>query len=528
MSRAARPEWISHHVRDGHRRHHRTRDDAANAPRRATGSRGHLGRRPGARGAKPPQFCQFAAASAETQARQRAARGRGGRRGSGVGRDPTAGQPGERLPRVRSAATATPQRNRSQPPGFGGRRAAPTGSECQGRRTRSRAVRPHRTRGRGGGTHAPGAAQPDAQRDRGGPGEATRRASDSSRRRERRRRYRSRRQRPRFPGGGSDLRCLLHHEGTRDWVGLGDRPSHRDGPRRVAGGQLRAGSDAVHRDSAAAHRRAGLAETCERGICRRCTAYNPAASKSSGNGSCPCAQQLRHLRVGCIVCANGACEQPGSGARSALFSEIPRGARDMHSSVQVACFSPPPCFPQRPASPALEDPVSKARILVVDDEANARNALAEILREEDYQVETAADGFKALARAESFCPDLVLSDLKMPGMDGVELLAKLKSSPDLDVEVVVMTAFGAVETAVAAMRAGAADYLTKPLNTDELLVVLDRALERCKLRQEATQLREQLKNRYSFSNIIGAAPEMQQLFKSISQIAPSRATVLLS
>ena len=172
--------------------------------------------------------------------------------------------------------------------------------------------------------------------------------------------------------------------------------------------------------------------------------------------------------------------------------------------------------------------MSKARILVVDDEANARNALAEILREEDYQVETAADGFKALARAESFAPDLVLSDLKMPGMDGVELLGKLRNTPELDVEVVVMTAFGAVETAVAAMRAGAADYLTKPLNTDELLVVLDRALERCRLRQEATQLREQLKNRYSFSNIIGAAPEMQQLFKSISQIAPSRATVLLS
>jgi len=172
--------------------------------------------------------------------------------------------------------------------------------------------------------------------------------------------------------------------------------------------------------------------------------------------------------------------------------------------------------------------VSKARILVVDDEANARNALAEILREENYQVETAADGFKALARAESFGPDLVLSDLKMPGMDGVELLGKLKNTPELDVEVVVMTAFGAVETAVAAMRAGAADYLTKPLNTDELLVVLDRALERCRLRQEATQLREQLKNRYSFSNIIGNAPEMQQLFKSISQIAPSRATVLLS
>ena len=172
--------------------------------------------------------------------------------------------------------------------------------------------------------------------------------------------------------------------------------------------------------------------------------------------------------------------------------------------------------------------MSKARILIVDDEANARNALAEILREEDYQVETAADGFKALARAESFYPDLVLTDLKMPGMDGVELLGKLKQVPEIEVEVIVMTAFGAVETAVAAMRAGAADYLTKPLNTDELLLVIERALERCRLRQEAVQLREQLKNKYSFSSIIGSAPEMQQLFKSIAQIAPSRATVLLA
>jgi DNA-binding NtrC family response regulator len=172
--------------------------------------------------------------------------------------------------------------------------------------------------------------------------------------------------------------------------------------------------------------------------------------------------------------------------------------------------------------------VSKARILIVDDEANARNALAEILREEDYQVETAADGFKALARAETFHPDLVLTDLKMPGMDGVELLGKLKDAREFDLEVIVMTAFGAVETAVKAMRAGAVDYLTKPLNTDELLMVIERALERCTLRKEASSLRAQLKNRYRFSNIIGSTPEMQQLFKGIAQIAPSRATVLLS
>jgi DNA-binding NtrC family response regulator len=171
--------------------------------------------------------------------------------------------------------------------------------------------------------------------------------------------------------------------------------------------------------------------------------------------------------------------------------------------------------------------VQKARILVVDDEANARNALAEILKEEGYAVETAADGFKALARAHEFGPDLVLTDLKMPGMDGVELLRKLREV-DSEYAVVLMTAFGAVETAVLAMRDGAADYLTKPLNTEELLLVVERANERRRLRREAEQLRSQLSERYRFENIIGTSPEMQQVFKSVAQVAPSRATVLLT
>ena len=169
----------------------------------------------------------------------------------------------------------------------------------------------------------------------------------------------------------------------------------------------------------------------------------------------------------------------------------------------------------------------KSRILVVDDESNARNALAEILKEEGYAVETAADGFKALGHVSGFAPDVVLTDLKMPGMDGVELLRKVRDG-DADIQVVVMTAFGAVDTAVTAMREGAADYLTKPLNTDELLVVLERALERRKLKRETTQLKSQLAERYGFDNIIGSSPEMQHVFKTISQVAPSRATILLS
>jgi DNA-binding NtrC family response regulator len=171
--------------------------------------------------------------------------------------------------------------------------------------------------------------------------------------------------------------------------------------------------------------------------------------------------------------------------------------------------------------------MTKANILVVDDEPNARTALAEILKGEGYAVETAGDGFKALARMAETAPDLVLTDLKMPGLDGVELMKKVKEhEPELPV--VVMTAFGAVETAVSAMREGAADYLQKPLNSDELLIVLERALERTKLRRETTELRSQLRERYSFENIVGSSPEMQQVFKSVAQIAPSRATVLIS
>ncbi len=170
---------------------------------------------------------------------------------------------------------------------------------------------------------------------------------------------------------------------------------------------------------------------------------------------------------------------------------------------------------------------ANGRILIVDDESNARNALAEILREEGYACETAADGFKGLGRFAEFEPDLVLTDLKMPGMDGVELMTKVRErSPGLPV--VVMTAFGAVDTAVLAMRSGAVDYLTKPINTDELLIVIERALLESRLRREAQDLRKRLDERYKFENVVGAAPAMQQIFKMAAQVAQSRATVLLT
>src|SRR3954469_4110471 len=110
---------------------------------------------------------------------------------------------------------------------------------------------------------------------------------------------------------------------------------------------------------------------------------------------------------------------------------------------------------------------ARERILIVDDEANARTALAELLRDEGYSVETAADGFKALPKLDELQPDVVVTDLKMPGMSGLELMDKIRER-DASCVVIVMTAFGAIETAVQAMRQGAADYLTKPVNVEEL------------------------------------------------------------
>jgi len=182
---------------------------------------------------------------------------------------------------------------------------------------------------------------------------------------------------------------------------------------------------------------------------------------------------------------------------------------------------------RRPANGATPRMQTKGRILVVDDEVNARNALGELLRDEGYAVESAADGFKALGKMEEFAPDLVLTDLKMPGMDGIQLLGKLHEQ-DADLPVIVMTAFGEIETAVGAMRAGARDYLSKPVNFGELGVVIARELEQRRLRQEAGLLRARLAEKYSFDNIVGSSAPMQAVFKTVAQVASARSSVLIT
>src|ERR1700722_17275256 len=139
---------------------------------------------------------------------------------------------------------------------------------------------------------------------------------------------------------------------------------------------------------------------------------------------------------------------------------------------------------------AMVEEKSKGRVLVVDDEASARSGLERLLEQEGFSVKTAADGSIALRVASEFAPDVVVTDLKMPEMDGIELLKRLREQ-DQGLPVIVATAFGDVSAAVTAMRAGADDYLTKPIEFDALLLSIERNVARRALRAEAENLRRQ-------------------------------------
>lgn len=171
----------------------------------------------------------------------------------------------------------------------------------------------------------------------------------------------------------------------------------------------------------------------------------------------------------------------------------------------------------------------KARVLIVDDEPNARSGLEKLLRQEDYAVDAAADGVSALQIATEHPPDVVVTDLKMPKMDGMELLQKLRAVYQ-DVPVIVVTAFGEVATAVQAMRVGADDFLTKPVDFDALILSIERSIERANLRVEAENLRRQLRERdgEGFEGLIGASAALQKVYRVARQVAGARATVLIT
>jgi len=167
----------------------------------------------------------------------------------------------------------------------------------------------------------------------------------------------------------------------------------------------------------------------------------------------------------------------------------------------------------------------KKRILVVEDEEKLRRVIELQLASSGFEVDkaaTAEDGLKVVDRA-----DLVLTDFKLPGIDGLEFLGLIRRQ-NSQVPVVIMTAFGSVETAVEAMKAGATDFLLKPFSLDHLMQVVYKALEIRALRDENRMLKQELGRRYEFDNIIGRSQAMQEIFATIERVAPTRATVLLA
>jgi len=174
----------------------------------------------------------------------------------------------------------------------------------------------------------------------------------------------------------------------------------------------------------------------------------------------------------------------------------------------------------------MKDRISKARILVVDDELNARAALCTILSEEGYAITEAADGEDGLAKLAALSPDVVLADVRMPKMDGLALLQKAKEQGS-DATFIMMTAYASVEAAVEAMRLGAENYLVKPLDVNAVLVFVEKALEKRRLVREAAGLRERVRERYKLEGMVGDAPELQAVYDVVKQAAPTKATVLV-
>jgi DNA-binding NtrC family response regulator len=166
------------------------------------------------------------------------------------------------------------------------------------------------------------------------------------------------------------------------------------------------------------------------------------------------------------------------------------------------------------------------RILIVEDDDLMQRMLQDSLTQSGYDLTIASDGMEGLTKFRDSYYDLVLLDIKLPKMDGIKLLQKIKEiSPDEIV--IIMTAFGSVETAVQAMKMGAYDYITKPFLSNELVLIIQNGLELQKLKKENILLRNELKHKFSLGNIIGKSKEMQEIYQLIETIASSSSTVLI-
>ena len=181
-----------------------------------------------------------------------------------------------------------------------------------------------------------------------------------------------------------------------------------------------------------------------------------------------------------------------------------------------------------PAVPVDAEPHAVAeRVLIVEDDAAARVGLEQLVKSWGFVAEAAGDGEEALEKVTTFRPAIVISDLVMPRMDGLELLRALQQQ-GADVTTLLLTAQGTVETAVEAMKEGAYDYLTKPIDLQRLKILLDKIVERLETMREVKALRRQLREHGTFGSLIGNSPEMRKIYQIIEQAAPTGASVLIT
>src|SRR6476661_6625939 len=166
-------------------------------------------------------------------------------------------------------------------------------------------------------------------------------------------------------------------------------------------------------------------------------------------------------------------------------------------------------------------------LLLVEDEAPLRQAIAEQLVDHGYHVEQADSGEAAIARLADFAFDIIITDLRLPGIDGSSVVeAAVERYPDI--VAIVITGYGTVKDAVEAIKRGARDFVSKPFQIDELLHVLDSAIEQRRLRSENEYLRAQLEERYRFQGIVGKSRPMERLFQLLETVAPTNSTILIS
>ncbi|UCE49344.1 MAG: sigma-54-dependent Fis family transcriptional regulator, partial [Phycisphaerales bacterium] len=171
--------------------------------------------------------------------------------------------------------------------------------------------------------------------------------------------------------------------------------------------------------------------------------------------------------------------------------------------------------------------MEKSGVLIIDDEASIRSILSTLLKANGYRVEVADSGQSGLDVYDKFKPAVILLDLKMPGMDGMEVMEALEKRLNADCKTIIMTAHGEVRSAVEAMKKGAYDYLQKPFDNDELLAIISRAVEMVTLKRRVKELEDQLEETYSFENIIGISDKMKSTFALMHRFAGTDGTVLV-